>query len=212
MKNRTLATTVFSILLASCASNPSGKYAPVDPALGRALRDQGVNLLVTPTPDFSRMTGGDQAAMTVGMMFGAIGGGLSAAMALSHARSVGRTIVAENEIVDPTPRLAEHIREMLAVKYGSISTDSGLTVTVSTDSWALLKDDVAFNASVVVANATVDGKKPGKPLAKGVCYYRSPAHGPTSETLLADGAAQLKAELDTALEHCVQEFHTKLFL
>lgn len=208
-----IAAVAILVLLAGCASNRSAsKYSPVDPALGRVLHDRGVYLLVAPTPDFRRMTGGDQATMTVGILFGPIGAGIGAAAAIEHARSAGRAIVKENEIADPSLRLVDRVREMLAAKYDSANTDSGATVTVSVDNWALAKDRVLFRASVVIANAADEVKKPAKPLAKGVCEYESASNGPTAEALLANRAAELKKELDTALEHCAEEFRTKFFL
>lgn len=208
-----IAAVATLFLLAGCASNPpASKYSPVDPALGRMLHDRGVYLLVAPTPDFRRMTGGDQATMTVGMLFGAVGGGIGAIAAIEHARSAGRAVVKENEIADPSLRLVERVREMLVAKYGTANTESGLTVTVSVDNWALVKDDVAFSASVVIAEATHDAKKRPGIFAKGVCQYESAPHGPTAEALLANGAAELKKELDAALEYCAEEFRTKFFL
>src|SRR5690606_30147751 len=188
------------LLLASCASSPpTSKYSPVDPALGRILHDRGVRLMVVPTPDFRRMTGGDQATMTVGMLFGAVGGGIGAIAVLEHTRSVGRAIVAKHGIADPGPRLVDRVREML-VRYDAANADSGLTVTVAVDDWALLTDKVVFRASVAIAEAGDDAKRRPRQFAKGVCQYGSAPHGPTAEALLADGAARLKTELDTAVE------------
>lgn len=217
MKNPiAIATIVLSILLAGCASRPPAprsKYTPVSPALGRTLQDRGIRLLARPAPGFSRMTGGDHAKLSAAVLFGAVGAGIGAAVVFSHAENAGRAIVEENGIADPTLRLAERVREMLAVRYGSTTSDSGLAVTVSTDRWILWKDDVMFVASVVVEdNAGGGAAKPAKPLAKGVCQYRSAADGPTADDLLADGAARLKTELDAALEHCVNQFRTRLFL
>lgn len=158
------------------------------------------------------MTGADHAKLSVGMLFGPISAGIGAATVFSHAESVGHTIATENGIADPTLRLAERVREMLAARYGSASTDSGLAVTVSTDRWMLWEDDIVLAASIVIENAAGDAAKSAKPLAKGVCQYRSAAGGPAAEALLANGAAQLKTELDTAIEYCVEEFRTRFFL
>lgn len=215
MKNLFVATALLSILLSGCASRPpapKSKYVSVDPVLGKTLQDRGTHLLAKPTPSFSRITQGDQAKLSTAMMFGAIGGGIGAAIVFSHAKSAGHAIVTENGITDPTLRMAEQVREMLATRYGSTTTDSSLTVTVSTDNWALAMDDLVFSASIVIENAANDAAKPAKPLAKGTCGYRSAPNGPTADVLLENGAAQLKAELDTALEYCVQEFRQKFFL
>lgn len=92
----------------------------------------------------------------------------------SHAESVGHAIATENEIADPTLRLAERVREMLAARYGSASTDSGLAITVSTDRWMLWGDDVVLAASIVIQNAAGDAAKSAKPLAKGVASTARP--------------------------------------
>lgn len=216
MKSSVTTTFILCSLLAGCATTSppsSGKYTAVSPALAQTLRERGMRMFATPTPDFVRMTNGDQASLTVGIMFGAVGGGIGAAAVIAHARSAGRTIVAENQIADPTPRLVERIREMLVAKYASENSDSGLTVTVSTDNWALSKDAVVLDASVVIADAAKTTQKHPKPLAKGVCHYRSASGDDmhTAEALLADGAARLKSELDAALDHCTEEFRVKLF-
>lgn len=216
MKLSITTTALLCSLAAGCATTSppsSGKYTAVDPALAGILRERGVRMFATPTPDFTRMTNGDQASLTVGIMFGAVGGGIGAAAVMAHARSAGRAIVIENEVADPTPRLVERVREMLVTRYASENSDSGLTVTVSTDNWALSKDAVVFDASVVITDAGTPTRQHPKPLAKGVCHYRSASGDAThtAEALLADGATRLKAELDAALDHCTAEFREKLF-
>jgi len=216
MKSSVTTTVILCSLLAACATTSppsSGKYTAVSPTLAQALRERGVRMLSTPTPDFVRMTNGDQASLTVGVMFGAVGGGIGAAAVIAHTRSAGRAIVAENRIADPTPRLVERIREMLATRYASEDSDSGLTVAVSTDNWALSKDAVLLDASVVITDANTATRKHPKPLAKGVCHYRSASGDDThtAEVLLANGAERLKSELDAALDHCTEEFRWKLF-
>jgi len=217
MKSSISTTIILCSLLAGCATTSppsSGKYTAVNPVLAQALRERGVHMLATPTPDFTRMTNGDQASLSVGIMFGAVGGGIGAAAVMAHTRSVGRAIVTENQIADPTPRLVERIREMLVTKYASENSDSGLAVTVSTDNWALSKDAIVLDVSVVIADAATPTQKHPKPMAKGICHYRSASGDDThtAEALLADGAARLKSELDVALDHCTEELRSKLFL
>ncbi len=214
MKNPVVAAALLFVLLSGCATKapaPKSRYVPVGATLGETLQSRGIRLLATPAPSFVRITRGDQVKLTTGMMFGAIGGGIGAAIVLSQAEDAGRAIATENGITDPTLRLAERVRDMLATRYGSATTDSGLAVTVSTDNWSLTMDDLVFRASVVIDDTNGKAAKPKKPLAKGTCGYRSASNGATADDLLANGAERLKRELDAALEHCAQEFNRKLF-
>ncbi|WP_395681590.1 hypothetical protein [Dokdonella sp.] len=211
MKRSILALASVALSMAGCASNPpSSKYAPVDAATAQALQGHDVQLLVKPTPSFVHMTTGDQATMTVGMLFGAVGGVVAAATAIKHSQSAGQALVVENGIPDPTALLSEKVRELLATKYGSAIGSSGYAVTVATDHWALAKGAVVFNASVSVTRGETAGSKP---LALGQCRYRSSngANASTEDELLANHAEKLKAELGTALDRCVEEFRQKLF-
>jgi hypothetical protein len=198
------------LVLDGCASNPpSSKYMPVDGATAQLLRGRDVQLLMKPTPSFVHLTTGDQATMTVGMLFGPIGGVVGATAAIKHSQRAGQALVIENGIPDPTPLLSEKVREMLMARYGSVIGNSDYAVTVSTDRWALAKGVVVFNASVSVG--TTDGREP---LALGQCRYRSAigANALAEDDLLASHAEKLKAELATALDRCVEEFRQKLFL
>ena len=200
-----------TVLFQGCASNPpSSKYTPVDAATAVALQGHDVQLLVKPTPSFVHMTAGDQATMTVGMLFGAIGGVVAATAAIKHSQSAGQALVLENGIADPTTLLSEKVRELLTTKYGSVIGSSGYAVTVATDHWALAKGAVVFNASVSVTSGETAS---GKPLALGQCRYRSSnaANAPPEDELLANHAEKLKLELGTALDRCVEEFRQKLF-
>ena len=198
---------------AALTNPPSSKYRPVSAGAADAIRRKSVQLLVMPTPKFVHFTGGDQAAMTVGMMFGALGGGIGAAAVLSHAQSEGQALVLENGIPDPTQELTEKIRNMLVTKYGSSIGDSSYAVTIATDSWALTKDTVVFNASVKLTDGKPTAAK-SVPIAIGECRYRSPDEKdrPSADELLANHAEKLKQELSGALAHCVEDFQQKLFL
>lgn len=204
-------------LLAGCASNPpQSKYAPPTAQTIDALRGKNVELLVMPTPKFVQIDGGDQALMTVGALFGAIGGGIGAAAVIAHSESRGQALVKQDGIADPTAELTDKIRDILTKKYGSSLVDSGArySVVVSTDSWALAKDTVVLNTSVKINDTTVlKGKKPDV-VASGICRYRSPGtkDGPKVDDLLANNGEKLKQTLEAALNGCVQEYRDKLFL
>ena len=209
MKTSIGALIVMTFFLGGCASNPpSSKYTPVDAATARMLHGQSVRLLMKPTPGFVHYTKGDQATMTIGILFGPIGGVVGATAAMKHSQSAGQALAIEKGIPDPTPLLSEKVRDMLATKYGSEIGSAGQAITVSTDHWALAKGVVVFNASVSVGG---DGKKP---LALGQCRYRSSTgtNAPTEDDLLAGQTEKLKAELDKALDRCIEEFQQKLFL
>lgn len=211
MKTSIGALIVMTLLLDGCASNPpSSKYTPVDAATAQMLHGQSVRLLMKPTPGFVHYTKGDQATMTIGMLFGAIGGVVGATAAMKHSQIAGQALVVEKGIADPTPLLSEKVRDMLATKYGSEIGGAGQAITVSTDHWALAQGVVVFNASVSVGE-TADGKKP---LALGQCRYRSSngTNAPAEDDLLAGQAEKLKAELAKALDRCIEEFQQKLFL
>jgi hypothetical protein len=204
-----------AVLASGCGNNPpKGKYVPVDASAAQLLQGSHVQLLVKPTPGFRHFTSGDQAAMTVGMLFGAIGGGIGAAAAIKHSENAGQALVAENGISDPAPLLSEKVRDMLTTKYGSVIGDSSRTVTVAVDFWSLTKGNVVFGASVVVAEAQAGTSRKTPPLASGECRYRSASGdgAPSEDDLLANHAEKLKAELASALDHCVGEFGQKLFL
>lgn len=213
VSSRICALAALVVLVSGCGSNlPKGTYVPVDSQTTRALQGGTVQLSAKPTPGFRHFTAGDQAAMTVGMLFGAIGGGIGAAAAIKHSENAGAALVAENAIADPAPVLAEKVRELLATKYGSAFGESNRNVTVAVDFWSLTKGGVVFGASVALSDAPA-GVPNRKPLALGQCRYRSAGGNaaPTEDQLLADHAEKLKAELGSALDYCVDEFRRKLF-
>lgn len=209
--------SVMGCLLAGCVSNPpQSKFAPPNAQTIDALTGKNVELLVMPTPEFVQIDGGDQAMMTVGVLFGAVGGGLGAIAVMEHAKSRGQALVKADAIADPTAVLTDKIRDILTEKYRSALVDSGArySVVVSTDSWALAKDTVVLNTSVKINDTTVmKGKKP-EVVASGLCRYRSPdtKGAPTADDLLANQGEKLKQTLQAALEGCVQEYRDKLFL
>lgn len=209
--------TVMLCLLAGCASNPpQSKYGPPSAQTIDALRGKNVELLIMPTPEFVQIEGSDQALMTVGILFGAVGGGIGAIAVMEHAKSRGQALVKEDAIADPTAELTDKIRDILTHKYGSSLVDSGArySVIVATDSWALAKDTVVLNTSVKIDDTAVaQGKKPVV-VASGSCRYRSPDEkgAPTADDLLANHGEKLKQTLGAALDRCVQDYRDKLFM
>jgi len=199
-------------LLQACAHNPPvSKYTAISPSGVDLLRGKSIHIKAAPTPDMVQTTTGDQATMTVGMLFGAIGGGVGAAVAMSHAKSRGHALMVENEIPDPTPILKQRVEAMLVAKYGSTVGDVGYEVEVATKSWALLKDNVVFTASVKLT----DGAAPDPQIfALGECRYTSQTDPstPPIEALLDHHAEKLKELLRKALEQCVQDFDQKVFI
>jgi len=207
---------ILCVLAGCAASPPQSKYTPPNAQTIDALRGKNVELLIMPTPKFVQIDGGDQALMTVGALFGAIGGGIGAAAVIAHSESRGQALVKQDGIADPTAELTDKIRDILTQKYGSSLVDSGArySVVVSTDSWALAKDTVVLNTSVKINDTTVlKGKKP-EVVASGICRYRSPEtkDGPKVDDLLANNGDKLKQTLSAALDRCVQDYRDKLFL
>jgi hypothetical protein len=149
--------------------------------------------------------------MTVGILFGPIGGGIGAGVAISHAKSRGQALVKDNAIPDPTPRLVDHVKGMLASKYGSSVGDSGCELDIATDNWAVAKDDVIFNASVKLTDG--DAQHP-RLLALGECRFntKSDKTKPSVDELLDNHAEKLKQVLDNALSQCMQDLDSKVFL
>jgi hypothetical protein len=216
MKLRYLFLT--AALIQGCATNPPvSSYMPIAPTGIDAIRSKSVRIKATPTPDFVQFTNGDQATMTVGILFGPIGGGIGAAAAISHSKSRGQAVVHENAIPDPTALLVQRIESTLTSKYGSSIGDTGYEIDVATDYWALAKDDVVFNASVRLVDASVknaNGKPIAAPLALGQCRFstRNDKDKLTADQLLDNHAEKLKQVLSQALDRCAQEFEQKVFL
>lgn len=210
MKLRYLLLT--AALIQGCATNPPvSKYMAIVPAGVDAIRGKPVRVKAAPTPEFVQFTNGDQATMTIGILFGPIGGGIGAGVAISHAKSRGQALVKDNAIPDPTPRLVEHLKGMLASKYGSSVGDSGYELDIATDNWALAKDDVVFNASVKLTDG--DAQHP-RLLALGECRFntKNDKIKPSVEELLVNHAEKLKQILDNALNQCMEDLDTKVFL
>jgi hypothetical protein len=204
-------------LVQGCATNPpASTYMAIAPTGVDAIRGKSVRVKATPTPDFVQFTNGDQATMTVGMLFGAIGGGIGAAAAISHSKSRGQAVVHENAIPDPTALLVLRIESTLTSKYGSSIGDAGYEIDIATDYWALAKDDVVFNASVRLVDASVKNPNPKSPplLALGQCRFstKSDKDKLNADQLLDNHAEKLKQVLSQALDRCARDFEQKVFL
>jgi len=211
-KTRKVLGLVMVALMQGCAVNPpTSKYTAITQTGVDAIRGKSVRVKAAPTPEFVQFTNGDQATLTVGILFGPIGGGIGAAAAFSHAKSRGQSLVAENAIPDPTPRLVERVEALLGSKYGSSVGDSGYELDIATVNWGLAKDDVVFGASAKLTDG--DALHP-RPLAVGECKFSTKGDQtkPSLDDLLMNRAEKLKQLLDNALNLCVQDFETKVFL
>jgi hypothetical protein len=215
MKLRHLLLT--AALIQGCSTNPPvSKYIAIAPTGVDAIRGKSVRVKATPTPEFVQFTNGDQATMTVGILFGPIGGGIGAAAAISHSKSRGQAVVKENAIPDPTPLLVQRIESTLTSKYGSSIGDTGFEIDVATDYWALAKDDVVFVASVKLVDASAKdaNSKTATPLALGQCRFstKNDKDKLSADQLLDNHAEKLKQVLSQALDRCAQDFEQKVFL
>jgi len=203
---------IAAILLQGCASKPPiSKYAVIAPDGIVAIHGQAVRVKAAPTPDFIISTNADQATMTVGMLFGAIGGGIGAAVALEHMKSAGHAAVTVHAIVDPTQQLVARIEADLLSKYGITVGESHYELDVAILNWALAKDDVVYAASVKVLD---ESATPPRLLATGECRFNTIADKDklTAEELLANHAEKLKQVFDRAMDQCVKDFDEKVFL
>ncbi len=195
------------VVVQGCAGNPPGKYSVFAPDAMAALRGKPLQVKTLPTPAFIRSTTADEVmtSMMVSPILMGIGAG-----AMAHMAGAGHAIIEEDAIADPTQRLAERVEALLASKYGSSVGDSRYRVTVSTDRWSLVMDDLVYYASVKV---TDEGTRPARVLALGECRFSTVADKakPDADELLRNHGEKLKQVLDRALDDCVRNLDEKVF-
>jgi hypothetical protein len=169
-------------------------------------------------PDFSAMTAGK-------MMFGLLG---AAAMI-----SAGNKIVADNNIEDPAPFVADQLRQALENKYGLVtaggtapladSTDTrklaslyspgDFVLDVQTVNWSFLyRPNLTHYRVLYSVKVRLIETHGAKLLAEAFCYRKDDddKNPPTHEELLADQAALLKTRLHDHAAECTGELTNKL--
>jgi hypothetical protein len=199
----------------------STKIVPVDSKSLVSLQGATTAASQREKPSFSAMTAGKA-------MFGMIG---AAAMI-----SQGNSIVKENGIEDPAAYIGEKLLADLAsanslqvvkrkdvvasgtdvAKLSKQYADVGLLVDVQTINWsfAYFPTDWTHYRVIYSAKFRLIDTKRAKIIADGFCA-RIPddsPEAPTGDQLLENNAARLKQELQTAADHCVNEFRTKVLL
>ena len=204
-------------LLAGCVSV---EHIPLAPGAAEALRGREAALVSRDRPDFGAMT----AARV------AIGGLIGAAVMME----AGNRVVADNNVQDPAHAIAQAIAaelkeaHQLRVAPGTISVDTDdaakiakenpagdLLLDVRTINWGYSYFPTSWNRYRVFYSARlrlIDLKR-AQVLAEGFCS-RMPEETPTAPTgdeLLANGAAVLKNELNTAAGFCIEHFRTATF-
>jgi len=210
MKMKCIAGALLCACLAGCASGPpKGKYKPIASEAIAGIANGHYVLKTAPTPDFVQMTGGDQATLTVSMLFGAVGGVVGLAAVRANAKARGQALVVENAIPDPTLRLTERIGAILSAKYGSTAGASDYELDIGVDNWAIGKDNVLFFASATLIDARTK-----RELASGKCRYsneNAPAK-PSLDQLLGSKAEGLKREIDKGIDFCADAFDREVFV
>lgn len=194
--------------LTACVSAPQNRFGPISAATKAALQSDSVRVDIVPGKGFSHFTGAEQAMMTTGMFFGAIGAAIGSGAAISSANRRGTALAKEDAIVDPSQTMAAKLRARLQAQGHQVSPDANLQLRVSTTNWSLHKDQLAYFAELQVFESTS-----GKVLTKGECkYVRKEAElGASPDALLANAGGGLKAEFDKGANYCATYFANTLF-
>jgi hypothetical protein len=208
------------VLGAALAGPVAARPAPPAEDLASAWRGKTVALTQRPPTDFFSMTAARGEVMTRGMG------------ALIEA---GRTIIQENGIEDPAPRLA---RDLLAAAESRYGVTAAAIPPVKLDANTIDPKKLAraangadllfdiFGAGVdiralpmqkdqyVVASGykflIIDVDR-AKFAAKGVCFQKGDRKHPfAKDELLADHAVRLKQILDSQRNACLEEFKEKV--
>lgn len=193
---------VCALLLGGCVV-PGSKYRsePLAQAELAGVGRRSFVVEVTESPGFLYYAGSDQALATFGMLLGPLGGVLGAAVANDNAEERGAALAAAIGLRDPGKMLATRVATMLRGRYGFAQGQSGLVLSVETESWTLKQDRLYLTLSVRLgASAAME------PLASTWCRFRNVNDDdrPSEESLLADHGGVLKREIDNAISTCMQ--------
>lgn len=210
MDIRRFAIALLCASLAACATPnvPKSQYKAIAPDAMTAIDNGHYVLKAAPTPDFVQVTGADQATMTVGVLFGAVGGVAGVAVARAHSRARGRALVAGDAIPDPMTQLVDRIRPLLAAKYGESSNDSDYEFDLAIDNWAMHDKNVLLFVSADLVDMRTKRK-----LASSHCRYsnKDTAAGETADRLLENRAEKLKLEIEKGVDFCAAAFDREMF-
>lgn len=189
--------------LVGCASTPKSSHKVLSPTIRASISDAPIEVRLEETAAFRHHTSAQQGGIMVGVLFGAIGGGVAAIAADARARSLGEKLVRETELVDPTPELARRLMSVLEQKLGAVEGNSPIQLTVSTEGWGIGKPGVYCHTRVALVDTRTDTR-----IAQALCRYVTPKEENPGDVgvVLADNAAFVKSSLDKAVDACVDYF------
>lgn len=224
-----MAIRVLSLLLVFVTSGcVSTKIVALPDAQISKLNGKTITYVSREKPAFSAMTAGKASAAG---LFGAIGG----AVAGGAMVSAGNKIVQENSIADPAEHMAQTVINELAAAHALAFKENGKTLAKTADPNELIKLYAGTDLLLDVQTASwgfgyfptnwthyhviygvrlrLLSSPDGKVLAEGTCV-RGPEKtvdgAPTYDELLANGAARLKTEINSAAESCITELKSKV--
>jgi hypothetical protein len=217
--SKALPLLFVSAVLAGCVSQ---RTTAVSDTTG--WRGKTVAVTARPPAGFAAMTGGK--ALLLG--FGPIGGAIAGA----GMASAGKSIITENGIEDPAPRLDQDLLKVAGVQYGAVAASIAPVSVDTTDVGKLaqaavgadlLLDVQCYDRGMMLRglhhydvhssiNVRVIDVHAAKLLAEGHCRQTTDKepNPPTYDELLAEKAARLKAILDTQREACSTKFSTEV--
>lgn len=222
MRNLMVAVLAAS-MMAGCISVP--KQAVSDKAAG-GWHGKSVALSDRPRPGFVATTAGKVAA---GALFGVVGAIASQNAALAS----GKTIVEENGIEDPAPRVSRELLQIAQTRYGVVPATLTPVKVDTTDAKQLAK--AASGADLLLDVQSLGAQfnyfptnwshywvssglvlrvidvRTGDVLGGGMCHRdsRKETNPPTKDDLLANKAELLKEILATQRDSCRDELAQK---
>jgi len=212
------------LFVISCLGMVGCGHNPIILNNANAIKNKEVAIAKHDKPNFTAFTPGRVAGGQFGILGALIGEKVSG--------KTGNEIIAEFNIEDPAPYIAEKLSAELAANYGTTVSSKPMAVT-GNDVAEILKS--AASADLVLDIVTHDWRfayfatswskyrivylaglrlidtRSGEILATGTCSRDSneTPTSPTQDELLANNAERLKKELREAADFCVSEFKSK---
>lgn len=208
MSTKGFFVLLLAAMLTACVSTPKSKFGPVSASTRAALQDaKQVSVEVAEGKRMSHITGKEQAMMSTGVFFGAIGAAVATGAAISSANKRGATLEREDALVDPSKVVAAKMSEQLRAQGLEAANQGDIRMRLTTTNWTLSSESLGYFSSLDVAG------RGGRILTRGECKYlrKMSEIGASTETLLANSGAQLKAEYDKAADYCATYFTAMLF-
>ncbi len=206
---RVLLSALVTAMLVACASGPRSSFKVRDPNGFAQTRAQNLSLRTANGQAFAVSAPVDKAALTVGVLFGPIGGMIGAATTAARMQKRGAELMSEFDLSDPAKAIAHQLRERLAANHPNTPLVDGVWIEIRTSNWTLANNELLYSSQF-----TLQQRGENKPIASGNCYYASGKPKATdhpTEFLLTDNAAPLKALFTTAATHCASYVAEQLF-